>query len=325
MQQQSLVESPWLIWAEQLQRSLTAAQQIDPACQCHVLIDPSLSNAAEDEVFAEAMHATGVKPVPIEWQHAKLAPEHRPALVTVDTSVNLGSELLNLSMQMAAQDADASHLQQGRGQRIAGWLLSSATPRTLARHLGAMAVQALPDGLPPSAGRTRLLRFFDPLVLPVLWDVSDPEQRVAFMGPVQQWFLLDNGSELRALSQAAVTGGPPARAAWRAAQWRVLLCLDAFNPAAIGHGLSDELIALRPTVLATLGRMSELGIHEPRDLQSLASLALRHHPEFDRHPQVNQLLMKRTADQNAAMALATLTDDDWRYIADELNTRTAQR
>jgi len=271
------------------------------------------------------MHATGVKPVPIEWQHAKLAPEHRPALVTVDNSVNLGSELLSLSLQMAAQDADATHLQQGRGQRIAGWLLSSATTRALARHLGAMAVQTLPEGLHPSAGRKRLLRFFDPLVLPVLWGLSDPEQRVAFMGPVQQWCLLDNGREFRALSQAAVPGEAPTRATWRAAQWRVLLCLDAFNPAAIGHGISDEVIALRPTILATLGRISELGIHEPRDLQALASLALKHHPEFDRHPHVNQLLMKRTADQSAAMALAALTADDWRHIADELNTRTAQR
>jgi len=325
MQQQFLVESPWLIWAEQLQRSLTAAQQLDPACQCHVLIDPSLSNAAEDEVFAEAMQATGVKPVPIEWQHAKLAPEHRPALVTVDTAVNLGSELLSLSMQLAAQDADATHLQQGRGQRIAGWLLSSATTRALARHLGAMAVQTLPDGLPPSAGRTRLLRFFDPLVLPVLWGLSDPEQRAAFMGPAQQWFVLDNGRELRALSQAAVAGEQPSRATWRAAQWRVLLCLDAFNPAAIGQGLSEALIALRPTVLATLGRISELGIHEPRDLQSLAKLGIKHHPEFDRHPHVNQLLTQRVADQSAAMALAVLTADDWRRIADELNTRAAQR
>lgn len=324
-QQLHLNESPWITWAEQLQENFAAVRQHDPGCKCHVLIDPSLNHAAEDEAFAEAMLAADAQLVPIEWSHPKLVPEHRPALITVDISVNPGGALLSLSMQMAAQDAQAGNLQQGRGQRIAGWLLSSARTHMLAQHLGAMAVQTLPDELRPVAGRRRLLRFFDPLVLPVLWGLSDAEQRTAFMGSIKQWCLLECGRELHTLSAASTPIEPTPRAVWRAAQWRLLLSLDAFNPAAIGHGFSDAVVALRPTVLATLDRLGALGVHAQPDLQSLASLAIKHHPEFDQHPEVRRLLTQRASDQSASMALAVLTASDWQRIAAELNTRAIQR
>lgn len=318
------------MWAEALQRNFAKAQSLDPACQCRVLIDPAIRDVAQDPVFIDLMDALGVQPEPIRWEHRHLNPAHRPQLITLDLAKYQGSELLSLTLRTAADDAAPASLQQALGQRIAGWFFSAADTRTLTQHLGALAVQALPQGLPPEAGHKRFLRFYDSLVWPTLWALSDDQQRTVAMGPIQQWFWWEQSGELASVTRPAsaenhdtsLPAQGPLNEIWRASQWRMLVCLGAFNPAAIEAGMTADLRSKRPIVLRTLERILQWGVWEQTDLCDMARLAIKHHPEFDRHPKVSQLLAQRAPDRRASFALSELTPAEWQLIGEELNTPT---
>ncbi|MCW7536719.1 DUF4123 domain-containing protein [Aquabacterium sp. A7-Y] len=312
--------------ADALHRDFAALHAEDPACRCILLIDPSLRDATLDEDFASGIASLRLQPEPIQWRHRKLISGHRPLLLPLDLSKSAASVLLAASLRMAAEDMDPHSLRQGWGQRIGGWLFSSASAVELARHMGTLAVQQLPAGLPVYAGRRRLLRFFDPLVWPVLWEVSRPAQRAALLGPVKQRLWVDPRLALeRVIYPAADSAAPQAEAddtqldaLWDAQQWPVLLALDAFNPAAIDRGLDQGILAQRPAALATLTRLLQLGVGDARDLENLAKLTLSRHVAFDRHPRVRALLEQRPAAQYASAALSALTDDDWHGICEDL-------
>lgn len=315
--------------AETLAAALTRAQESAPASRLHLLLDPAVTNATEDPAFASSIERAGEKPVALRWVHPKLRADHRPLILSLDLSRNLGSEMLARSLQMAFEDAQPDSLRHGHGNRIGGWLVSEGNALGLARHLGPMAVQTLPKGMPPEAGRRRLLRFFDPLVFPVLWEMSDAPQRAEWMGPVQQWWCLDTGPRLRCFTEPASRPPPatdwsdvsaPLRQIWDTVQWQLLLSLDAFNPVMIEQGVTPHPAALRPRVLATLRRLYEQGIHDPLDLRHMTRLALDHHPAFDQHPRIQELLAGRPPGQLASKALSCLAPDDWRDIQDQLRS-----
>lgn len=308
--------------AESLHRLFASRHGDNEAYRCYVLIDPSRRNAVQDEVFAEFVSATNAPLEPIRWRHPKLVPQHRPLLLPLDLSKHDASEVLLASLRMATEDLQPASLQQGQGQRIAGWLLSPAEPLTLARHLGALSVQDLPAGLPVFAGRRRSLRFHDPLVWPVLWQLSRPEQRAALLGPVSNWCWLDPKLSLHTVAgnvapRDSSTEQEPATA-WDAQQWLTLLALNAFNAAATQRSLSQETLDRRPIVLDVLGRMAQRWVEDERDLKALARLALVHPCPFDLHPHIRSLLDGRPSQQWSSATLEQLPDDDWQRICKEL-------
>lgn len=311
--------------AEQVVCSFNQTLEARPGLACHVLLDPALWSPHNDARLAPLLANAEGALTPISWAHPSLVAAHRPLLLPVHLHSNTGSTVLHAAIEMALADMDAQSLQSGQGQRVCGVLFAEQDVAQLALHLGQVAVQTLPDsGLPPSSGQRRLLRFFDPLVMPPLWDLSSDAQRRALLGPISIWMSLGfdrNWQTLRSPAPGATDGQAlPASRIWNAKQWQQLLALGAFNPVALELGLKASTLERRPRVLNTLCRLMGLGIHEPNDLKAMAQLALTQHPDFDQHPAVQRCLKQRMAGPSAAQALSDLSDSDWRHIQQDLRS-----
>lgn len=306
--------------AELLHKAFFEFQRIHPEGRCYLLTDPSLRDATKDPELAALLAHEQLEPVPIRWQHPKLTPTHRPLLVPLDLTRNTGSLLLLLSLWMAQCDADPASLRKGQGHRICAWLFSAAPSLEIARALGQIAVQEVPPSTAPYAGRRRTLRFYDPLVWPVLWEMSNDEQRACLLGPVKQWWSPCPSGVVRnaTAGESAHAGSRAVRAIYEVSQWRVLLALDAFNPAAIEQGLTADVLARRASVLALLVRFLGQRVHHPEDLKLLAKLAILKPFPFDMHPTVQAVLDGRPAEQRASKALAGLSPQEWQQIHDDL-------
>ncbi len=73
---------------------------------------------------------------------------------------------------------------QGRlHNALQGWIISALPPDTLATHLSRATLARGPDGC------TYLLRYYDPLVLPVLHQKADPAWWRGFIAPVVSWWI----------------------------------------------------------------------------------------------------------------------------------------
>lgn len=313
--------------AEAVVCAFNQAQVSTPRLSCHILFDPSLWSPQNDALLASLLAKANDTLTPITWSHPNLVPAHRPLLMPVHLHSNTGSVMLHTAIEMAMADMEAQSLRSGQGQRVCGVLFSDQNVANLASHLGQIAVQTLPDaGLPPSFGQRRLLRFFDPLVMPSLWSVSSQAQHAMLLGPVSTWMSLGFDHNWQTWVRPSPTSDteertlrPPARI-WNAQQWRHLVALSVFNPVALELGLNESILDMRPRVLATLCRVMHLGVHEVMDLKAMARLALTQHPDFDQHPAVQRCLIHRAAGLSAAQALSDLNDSDWRDIQRELRS-----
>lgn len=311
--------------AEEVVNTYTKTKDLVPNLSCIALLDPALWQPAEDKLLMQALEQSGCVAKPIQWDHPGLVSAHRPLLLPFEPDSSQGSLLMRQLMNMSVADMNAESLQQGNGQRVCGVLFVDQDLGRVASHLGRVAVQTVPGtGLPPSAGRHRLLRFFDPLVTTALWEMSSPAQRATWFGPVVTWMSLNLALRFRHLQRPEQPTGSnddprlSPEAAWGAAQWLQLLALSAFNPVAVELGIKASTIEVRPLVLDTLCRLTALGIHEADELKTMARFALTRHPGFDRHPKVRHRLMNRPAGLSAGQSLSDLSEADWQGIQNDL-------
>jgi len=311
--------------AEEVVNTFSNTEKSISNLSCVALLDPALWHPDEDKLLTQSIQQCGSAAKPIQWDHPSLVSAHRPLLLPFDPQGSQGSHLLLQLMQMSVTDMAAESLQQGNGQRVSGILLIEQDLSRVASHLGRVAVQTLPSaGLPSSAGRYRLLRFFDPMVTSALWEMSSPAQRATWFGPVVTWMSLKWDLSFRHLQRPEIatrpSDAPPLtpESAWGAAQWLRLLALSAFNPVALELGIQASTIEMRPMVLDTLCRLITFGVHESDDLKTMARFALTRHPVFDEHPKVRHHLMSRPAGMSAGQSLSALSDDDWQGIQNDL-------
>ncbi len=311
-------------WSDAILEALLHARQADDHAALYLLMDPAVRSALDEESFAQGVERLRLPVKPILWSHPHLLHEHRPLLMPLDPDSNQASELLTLSMAMGTSDAQPDSLQARLGTRIGSWLISNASLPVLQEHLGRLAVQTLPADHQIELGRTRLLRYFEPSVFSVLWDMSDPPQQEAVLGPISQWFWMARDVSGLVDLRSAIKPPPSDRVPrssekvlWTAAQWRHLLALDALNPVLIARGLQSADLMKAHAVMACLGRLRCAGIRHSRDLEVMAELALSHHPSFDQHPRVEDLIANR-GDQYAAGALSGLKAEDWLDICEVL-------
>ena len=324
MQTDSLLgglEDPSL-WASELCLSLHRQQEENPALQCYLLADPARRNALDDPEFASVLSGMVVRPEPVRWSHPNLLITHRPWLLPLPLATGAGCELLNISIRMALEDAQAESLQSGLGQRICGWIFSHETPIALALRFGQLAVQVPPRDTPKLRGKRCLLGFFDPLILPILWALSNDGQRRLLFGPASQWYFVQDGNTLQTLTPPQILEPIKIENGWHSAQWLQLLNLNICNQVLLDHGRAGtggRLLDFVPAMLELTNRLRQAGASDARELCSLVAIGLRHHFEFDRHPEVLRLINHRESDRSLAAALCSLDTAAWRRIANELN------
>ncbi|MEK6354970.1 MAG: DUF4123 domain-containing protein [Burkholderia cenocepacia] len=274
-----------------------------PDVRCLLLIDPSqrdpLANDAGDKpVFAD------VPKTDVIIDHDAVSPSHYPYLLELDLKTEVGVAALEESARLAFEDRRPQSMAEGLGQRIGGWLASSASVREVAAHCSRLLLQN--DDL----GRLCLLRFYDPRSQALLWPLLAPAQQHALMGPIQAWHTLDAGAVPVARMN---TTGRREDFVLEGAQWQAIHRHGIVNRALALHAYDLDRQPKQHEVDAAVAaalRARRYGLTDEEDEVAFVGHALSLHPEFDLHPRVLQILGGRADGDLYTERIGELTSNE---------------
>lgn len=271
-----------------------------PHMHCLLVVDPS----QRDPVSSGSQTFASLPKTDVVIDHEAVSPTQYPYLLELDLQSDSGVFALQESVQLARVDRRPQSMAEGLGQRIGGWLASSASPSEVAAHFSRIALQR------DDQDRLCLLRFYDPRAQALLWPALFPAQRHALLGPIQAWHTLDAGA---APVTHLNTMGRRGDFKLEAAQWQAIH----------RHGIVNRALALhaydlnrqpRPhevdAAVAAAARAHRYGLTDEEDEVAFVGHALAWHPEFDLHPRVLQLLGSRADGDFYVARIDELTPDD---------------
>ena len=165
-----------------------------------------------------------------------------------------------------------------------GWIVSTVSPERLAEHLAHATLAHGPDGA------TYLLRYYDPWVLPVLYQRAPPNWWREFMAPVASWWVPRADTQVQRWGRipglAAAHANPPSplvidEALWQALTGdplphRLLQAVEAGTPELLDNPCRGIRLA---RIAALLANAREAGLSEHDDLHDYIFLALAQSPE----------------------------------------------
>ncbi|OBR48535.1 hypothetical protein A6456_34785 [Paraburkholderia tropica] len=260
--------------------------------------DPVAGDGSASPAFAR-LHRTDVV-----IDHEALSPAHWPCLLTLDLQVQSGMSALEESVRMAFEDRRPQSMTEGLGQRIGGWLASSASPGEIASHFSRLALQR------DDRNRLCLLRFYDSRAQALLWPLLTQSQQHALLGPVRAWHTLDAGA--RPVTRMN-TQGRRADFALEPAQWDGIHRHGIVNRALARHAYENNRQS-QPhevdTAVAAAMRAQRYGLTDEEDQIAFVGHALAWHPEFDLHPRVLQILGHRSEDDFYTGLIDELSQDE---------------
>lgn len=160
-----------------------------------------------------------------------------------------------------------------------GWIVSTVAPERLAEHFARANVARGPDGA------AYLLRYYDPLVLPVLYQEAPRQWWRAFIGPVASWWVPKGDTKVLRWGKvpgpgdSTATSLPPLmvdQALWRgltgdALPHRLLQSLEAQAPELFDTACRGVRLA-RIEILVSNARKAGLSTHD--DLHDYVYLSL---------------------------------------------------
>lgn len=129
---------------------------------------------------------------------------------------------------LAAESADsrghnslAGAFNRGLRNALHGWIVSAVPPERLAAHLAQAILAHGPDGT------AYLLRYYDPHVLPVLYQQAPPTWWREFMAPIASWWVPKADTQVQRWGRipglAATQFGPPSPLVIDDALWQALI------------------------------------------------------------------------------------------------------
>jgi Domain of unknown function (DUF4123) len=319
--------------SDQLHRALSDSQTTETSW---LLIDPSpLFATARDDEWLDSFINHPDTLVALQ-SRAEVPFEMYPRFQRFDASQPHGSQQLRHSLQIAVAENQPHQLGQGFGRAVAAWIecgsefALDAWP--LRQHFSRFMFFQRPDA------RVDWLRWYDPAVLWVLWEILSPAQRKTLLGPIRRLWLLDPAGQLVSLQcdDDALTlpwNADAARSPLGLSdeQWQRIDAIGPFNQALVRVRLQAQgdapgnastlpaLQQLRRQALGALARAQQRGIRDSQDLALYAELAMRCHPEFDQHPLVVDALQRVNSDNYFSACIADIDDMQWQRIRSELN------
>ncbi|MBN3839388.1 MULTISPECIES: DUF4123 domain-containing protein [Burkholderia] len=283
--------------------ALTAWFNRHPDMHCLLLVDPSQRDPLADDAGDSSSFADLPK-TEVVIDHEAVSPTHYPYLLELDLDTDSGVAALEVSVQLAFEDRHPQSMAEGLGQRIGGWLASSASAREVAAHCSRLALQN------DDQGRLCLLRFYDPRSQALLWPMLAPVQQHALLGPIQAWHTLDAGA---APIIRMNTMGRRDDFALDAAQWQAIHCHGIVNRALAMHAYDLDRQPKQHEVDAAVAaslRARRYGLTDEADEVAFVGHALSWHPEFDLHPRVLQILGTRIDGDLYVERIDELTSDE---------------
>jgi hypothetical protein len=271
--------------------------------RCFLAVDPSQRDLTRDDIDDRAPFAI-LPRADIAIAHDAFPESHRPYLLELDLSTRTGVDALAQSVHIAFEDRCPASMAEGLGQRIGGWLASSASLNEVAGHWSRLVLQH------DDSGRACVLRFYDSRALALLWAVLSQAQQQAMLGPVRAWHVLDMHAR-----PSIHLASPESRANFMLspAQWHDIHRHGLVNRALALHAQTrdrqpepDEIEA----AVAAAARTERYGLTEPGDCVAFIGHALAWHPQFDLHPKVLQLLSHRVVGDFYTAEIGQLSADE---------------
>ena len=301
-----------------------------------LLLDPSplVSKPREDEwlngVLADSVASR------VHSSRAEIPAEMYAKFLPVNSNNFHGSQQLLNSIEAALTEIKADELNLGNGRVVAGWFecgvdSDSDAQRLISHYLRFMFHRRVDN-------RIEWLRWYDPAVLWILWDVLNAVQRKTLLGPITRLWILDPVGQLVNLQctddvlltgQVGQSNLNPLNLSVE--QWQQIDNIGPFNRALLKTQLGDQndglIKGLTPSALAqhrragfgALSRARQHGIKDPQDLALFAELAMQCHPKFDQHSLVITALQRFHSDVYFSACVADIDDAQWRVIASEMS------
>jgi hypothetical protein len=287
-----------------------------------------------DQTLWLAMDGSG-QPLPdidgIDWRqresvfvplrHPEIDPQWWPRWIALHLDRATDAHILNHSIVWALEEAAHGNVRAGLGRRVSGWFMTAGAPiHAAAQHWARLMLRRSPH-----APGQRLLRLHDPAVWWAVWQTLAPEQKGRWLGPVDQWHLIDPLGGLSRLDspiQLRDKTDSPSPPELSEQQWQDMQNITPLHQAMQRVAVSHETdsTAFRQRFMDGLNALRRANAHGLDDLHSLslfAETALTRHPRFDEHPELQRLLKHREPGEPLGGLLIDLTELDWqRLIAD---------
>lgn len=249
--------------------------------QCYLLMQRPEATADEDACLQELLSLAGVESIPLR---IPLLPEAmRPYLVPVALQQGMPATVSAVAVDMALHDKSAQALAAGRTQRCCAWIWTSLDADALRRNLERHAIASCPA----SHSHRRWLRYYDPMVLDVLWALLADESRASLLSGVEQWAYVDRWGVLSVIEPPSAEPSPSPTIDWP----RVAM-IGALNQAWI-HASSRGTTLQKQCFLELQQSMwtaAEASMQDTADRDLFALHALDLGPGFHRHPIVQSAL-----------------------------------
>lgn len=272
---------------------------------CLLAVDPSQRDLINGDADADAKAPfAGLHRSIVVIDHDEFPATHRPYLLQLDLSTSEGMEALALSVRVAFEDRRPESMAAGLGQRVGGWLASSASLDEVSAHWSRLVLQR------NQSGHACALRFYDSRALALLWTTLSPAQQQTLIGPVTAWHVLDGGAmpTVHLASSAARTNFMLSAEQWQAIERHGLVNRAlALHAQACGRQPSLDEIAVS---VAAAARAERYGLTDRNDAIAFIGHALAWHPQFDSHPTVLQLLSRREVADFYTSAAAQLSAEE---------------
>lgn len=286
--------------------SLHAHFAKQPDSRCLLVVDPGtrplVDTPAEGIVFSTR------DKVRIPIRHKRFPEAHQPYVIALDPSRYQDALLLRESVRIALEDREPDSMRRGHGQRIGGWISSTASEAFVVRHLSMQVIRS------DEQGTRRALRFYDSRVMALLWPLLEPLQQRALLGPCQAWHALDASAALATYTASARDDGhfvPDAN------QWRDIHPIGIVNEAMAHHMARVHRRVTRGEVaiaIAAAHRAAKHGLHDEQDRVAFIGHALAWHATFDNHPAVQRALNEVANGRYYSAAIEKITPMDIEQI-----------
>lgn len=288
--------------------------------RCILMIDAAILRRRNNKPeLIDALENRGVIKVPVAQQY--LTDEFFPWLVPLDLSLPEDAQLFDESISQALNEIEPQQIKKGSGRLISGWLASNVTPEETAIHIGKSALQS-------NNGKDILLRYYDPAVAPLLWNILDSWQRQRMLGPVTSWYSVDgDGQLIKRAGLMQQTFQMSHSVSLCPESWGDIGLIAVINSILRDYRLNntnaprlDELSVFQ-TIMPALKRARDYPFKNKDDLIAYGMHALTISPDFDRHPDISRLLEFQRSKEDASYldAISTVSDMHWE------NIRTSER
>lgn len=310
--------------AQQEQHQSIKAQLLDHFLRlnvrCILVIDAAILRRRNNKPeLLDALESREIIKAPIAQQY--LTDEFFPWLVPLDLSLPEDAQLFDESINLALNEIEPQQIKKGSGRLISGWLASNGSPEETALHIGESALQSNNE-------KDILLRYYDPAVAPLLWDILDSWQQQRLLGPVTSWYSVGgDGQLIRRAGLEQQTFQMSYSVSLSPEVWRDIGLIGVINSILCDYRLNnanaprlDELSVFQ-TIMPALKRARDYPFKSKDDLMTYGMHALTISPDFDRHPDISRLLEFQRSMENSSYlnAISTVSDMHWE------NIRTGER